>query len=491
MLMRGRSLLSLSVDSGAQLAGALIPAALMVVTFPVMQAALSPTNFSTFTVLFTMISLLSVADAGLGRAVTYFAARALEGGHERAALASLAGGLVFGLGFSLLGWILIHLAMSLLPSFAGADLGAVRTMSYALPLFIATGMLRGYLEARLRFVTVNVVQLLFGCSTSFVAVLTAGHIDDMATYALLFALLKLVQGAAYAWLIARQAAGALPSLHDCSRAAGEIVRYVRWLIISNIVGITIVFADRALVASSFTPREIAAYLVPMEVILRGQIVFTAVGAAVFPRLSSASSDLRRTLMSRVLMVQAAFGGVLLALAAIAFPVVPAAIRLWLGPDYGTAAAFVASVALLGLIANGIANIAVITLNATGRTAPQALVHVAELLLYLPALACVARYGQIEAIAAAWFVRNSVDMCAMQYFVSRASPGGLRTWLIFASCSLAASVYFLVFVYRLADGAPVAWFSIGGVVLGSTIAAAAWAQGMGGTGMSRLKGRTSH
>ncbi|HEY6924243.1 MAG TPA: hypothetical protein VI653_12295, partial [Steroidobacteraceae bacterium] len=73
---------STAVNVAVQVAASVVPALLMIITFPVMKAGLSSTSFATFAFLFTALSFMNVLDVGLGRSVTYFAARYLQQGQH-------------------------------------------------------------------------------------------------------------------------------------------------------------------------------------------------------------------------------------------------------------------------------------------------------------------------------------------------------------------------------------------------------------------------
>ena len=103
-----RLVASTAVNVAVQIAASVVPALLMIITFPVMKAGRSPSSFATFAFLFTALSFMNVLDVGLGRSVTYFAARYLHQGQQRDALrclwAAIAIGLIMSAAIVCLAW---------------------------------------------------------------------------------------------------------------------------------------------------------------------------------------------------------------------------------------------------------------------------------------------------------------------------------------------------------------------------------------------------
>jgi O-antigen/teichoic acid export membrane protein len=402
-----------------QIMSATVPAVVVLLTIPLIRAELDADGFAAFTVVLSAVGLLSVLDGGLGRASTYFISLALKGGTRRRVIDVFQGILAVGLLLSILlastGAIAIHLLGG----------GAIETARPALlillgfsPVFVAGSLLRGGLEAQQRFGRLSGLQLLHGSAIAVAPAVLFSLSPDLRWFA---------------WTIGVARVGfALALLHACELAtpatwhvtrstriqAVRVFQYAKWLFLSNLVGLTIVFADRLLVATLFSSALVAAYVLPMELVARLQILITAFCTVLFPRLVA-----RKPLggASRGQVLANAQGAVLCAfllaamvLSTFAEPVM----RWWIGAEGAPHAAQVLVVGIVGLGLIACAALAMLDLNSRGLTRPVAWLHVAELPAYLGLLYFAARSSSIALLLGVWVLRLATDAVAMSVIASR-------------------------------------------------------------------------
>lgn len=418
---------STAVNVALQVASSVVPALLMIITFPVMRAGLSSGSFATFAFLFTALSFMNVLDVGLGRSVTYFAARYLQQGQWSDALRSLRAAIGIGLTMSMaivsLAWAADAL-LSARPNLnAGIDFHAVLHLVWFLPIFICGALLRGFLDAQQRFLESNSVQLIYGAVLALAPILVVRFTTDIGSYPVLFGVIRSAMVLAYLLLICRNQPGVLTPGPDTGSKFGEVFRYARWLFASNLIGIAIVYADRVAVASGLPSELISAYVVPMELVLRGQILIGALSTVLFPMLVRAADRRPGDLIAGVLCGQfVIFGGVLLVAATVS-GFAPMLLEKWMGKAFSVDATLIARVAIVGLAPMGCANLATTVLHAQGRTAHPAVLYAIEFPLYSAALWVAARTGSATFIVASWLGRLCFDMAGAQYLLFRQRSGG--------------------------------------------------------------------
>lgn len=424
---------STSINFTAQVMAAVIPALLMLVTFPAMKAELSATSFATFAFLFTTISFMSVLDAGLGRAVTYFAARDVAAGRMKEATRSLWAAIALGLAVSVVVVSVAFLSRGFLSggqgSVSGVDFAVVEKVVWFLPVFICGSLLRGFLEAEQRFLATTAVQLLHGIVIAAAPLVCIRFTSNVDIYPAVFGLARLTMVIAYLLLIFRtQGWALLPDRHVFDEF-GDVMRYARWLFASNLIGIAIVYADRILVAANLTAELVSAYIVPMDLVLRGQILIGALATVLFPIFVREAAKDTSELVANALRVQVAIFGMTLLVSAAAAQVIPILLREWMGGEFSANAALIARIALVGLAPVGCAGFSMTVLNAQGRTAHPAALHVLELLFYIPLLwAATLLTDGLTFIVATWLGRVCWDMAGMQLLMLRAHPRGTKLWV---------------------------------------------------------------
>lgn len=458
-----------------QLAGAVLPALVMLLSVPLIRVQLDMDRFAAFTVLLSAVGLLAVLDGGLGRASTYFMSLALKSGLRRRAVPVFHGILLVGAVFSV---VLAVVGTVAVQAYEGAAAGMARPALEILvifaPVFVVGALLRGFLEAEGRFAVSSALQVVYGTAVGLVPVALFHFSDDLRLLAWWMGLLRglLVLAQWYCcglmrrenWHVARTA-----SVH-----ARRVLRYAQWLFLSNLVGLSIVFADRFLVGALFSSAVVAAYVLPMEMVARLQILVNAFCSALFPRLVSARpqpggagaqwlADAQGALLSAALLL----GGLVALLA-------PPLMGWWLGAE---AARLGTGVLAVGIVGSGLiagSALAMLLVNSRGLTRPVALLHVAELPLYLGLLYGAARAASIELLLGVWLLRLAVDALVMTQIALRsAAPAAARRALrgLAPWCALGAGLAALLGGCLLSPGPPTRQGPVLGFALAMALVAA--------------------
>ena len=428
-----RLVASTAINVVLQIAGAVVPALFMIITFPIMKAGLSADSFATFAFLFTAISLMSVLDVGLGRSVTYFAARHLQQGQRQEAIRSLWAAIVIGLMMSAAVAVVVLLAdyvfLAGRAANAGINFHTILRLLWFLPIFISGSLLRGVLEAEQRFLAVNAIQLVYGASIAFAPLVTLHFTNYIGIYPVILGLIRSTLIVAYLLLIRKTQFGAMLPDRRIKFKLGEVLRYARWLFVSNLIGVAIVYADRISVAANFSSEAISAYVVPMDLVMRGQVLIGALSTVLFPMLVRMADRKSSGVIAGVISGQYIIFGALLLLATVASTLTPIALERWMGKAFSIDATLVTRIAVLGLVPVGCASLAMTVLHAQGRTAHPAALHVIEFALYSAALWAAARTGDVKYIIASWLGRLCFDMAGTQYLLLRQNLGALKIWTL--------------------------------------------------------------
>jgi O-antigen/teichoic acid export membrane protein len=201
---------------------------------------------------------------------------------------------------------------------------------------------------------------------------------------------------------------------------GQLLGFGSWMTLSNLIGPFMVSADRYLIAAVLSAQLVAFYTVPQDLVIRLLLVPTAVATSLFPRLSLLYSEYNQAAFHQLYrraytLLALVMGGVLGALAWVAQP----GLRLWLGDAFAEAAWPLSLVLLLGIFFNSLALLPLTALHAMRIVKKTSLLHLLELLVYLPVLWwLLQRYGLLGA-AWAWTIRTGIDWLALQLLYRRA------------------------------------------------------------------------
>ncbi len=398
-----------------QVATATIPSLILLSVVPVVRSRLGLDAFAGFAVIVSAVGLLSILDGGLGRAVTYFVSVARSKGGARRAHAAVLGGMAVGVGLAI---VVMVAGTALLRFLNGESFLTARNAMYVLlafcPAFIAGSVLKGALEGQQRFALSAALQLTHGTLIGIAPLFVIDHSEDLSLYSWMVgaARISLMGALLYAsglvvpssWRLVRSA-----RVH-----ARRLFQYSKWLFFSNIVGLCIIFADRFVIAGYFNSSIVAAYVLPMELIARGQLLVGAFCSVIFPKLVAHVQ--RATGRDFAALICNAQGLVISANVAIGFVCVPfmePIMGWWLGHALAPQAATIALVGIVGLALVSSSSISMLAINGMGHTRQVAILHAAELPLYLGLLYLATLHASLEGLLAAWLFRLIVDAFGME------------------------------------------------------------------------------
>lgn len=407
------------------LGGNTVPMAAAIIALPLITREAGAERLGFLGLTWALIGYFGLLDLGLARVVTRQVAIA-EGQGRLLGQRQIVMGLCRRL-FVLVSLLAILLAV-LVPTEWVAGRGATPDLVVearpalivlwlTLPATVVTGLLRGALEGRQHFGTVNVLRIIFGV-WSFaapLAVLPFSH--SLPSLTLAVAIGRIVSLFAH-YMAARNALPLDQAIPPPPLAIWPYIREGGWLTISNVVGPLMVTFDRFAVASLVSLSAAAFYFVPQEIALRMLFIPGALAATIFPmiaRLTDTDQGAAQARISHGALLAAVIVSLpsCLVLAGIAHPL----LRIWMGPEFAAHSAPVAAILAVGLLANCAAQVPFSWIQAAGRADVTGRLHLAELPAYGLILAFLTwRFGIIGA-AWAWTLRASTD-CALLLYASR-------------------------------------------------------------------------
>lgn len=408
------------------LLGWALPAAAAFVSIPMLARGLGPAPFGLVAIAWSSVSLFSLFDFGLGRALTRIVAERLAASEDDAI-----GDLVWSAS-----WLLLGLTSALaiagflsapaivdgllhVPTAArGEAIAVLRLIALAIPPLAHGVALRGVLEAGQQFRTVNQLRVPLGIAT-YAGPLIAIPFGASATVAVaMIVAARVLYWIAHFFVLDRVAPD-IRRPRGISRAAvHEVARVGGWITVSNVLGPAIVQADRVVVAASFPIAASGWYGTAAEVATK-QWLFTA---ALQPVLFSALSAAIKPAPERAVeLLERAARITLLALLPVAVALVAFAepgLKLWLQSAYSPAAGPVLRWMALAVYINAVAQVPYSALQGGVDARSVAMLHVLELPLYLVALVASAHWMGLRGVAFVWFVRMAVDGAAMWWLAYR-------------------------------------------------------------------------
>jgi len=413
------------------IAGTALPLLLGVITIPYLLGKAGVEAFGILTLLWALIGYFGLFDFGLGRALTQQVAATRASGAISLLPNLIKSGILFTAIAGLIGGIILaavahELSMNWLNISTGLQSDAWMALLIAaagIPLTTITAGLRGVLEAYEDFKTVNLLRVVLGMANFGLPALSVIFISNSLIWMVVSLILaRLVVVILHAWVVYKKLRGIWLPATVTRKNLDSLLSFGAWMTVSNIISPLMVIADRFVISALLGASAVAYYTVPFEALIRVTIIPGALAGALFPRLAtiinnntSESHRLYRKSLLHVIQVLLPICMVLILGSNIG-------LGLWLGPEFAKNSWIIVCVMAVGLFFNGVAFIPYAVIQATGNARLTALLHIFELIIYIPVLlVSINNFGLIGA-AIAWSFRTAVDamllLLVSQKYVSK-------------------------------------------------------------------------
>jgi O-antigen/teichoic acid export membrane protein len=432
------------------MAGQVVPLALALLTIPLYLKVIGDARYGVLAIVWLMLGYFGLFDLGLGQAAAQRLARLADAGAEARARvfgSALVVNLVLGLVGAALAWPLASWffgrVLSVDDALRAELLQALPWIVLTLPAATLSGVLTGGLQARERFLELNVLviagQAAIQLVPLLVAVLAGPSLATLVPAVLVSRWVVLVL--LFDRCLRHVSVGVTPTW-DRLEARG-LLRYGSWVSVTAVVGPLMVILDRFVIGALLGARAVSHYTIPFQVAERTTMLSASLNQALFPRLVRAADAPERQRLAlealRTLTV------LMTPLVALGLLLVGPFLRWWVSAEMAEAATRVAQVLLLGFWFNSLAMVPYAQLQAAGRPDLVAKCHLVELLPYLALL-----YGALQAwglvgAALAFALRAAADCALLTVLAGTASAAWrLMMWpavalaLIFAGLASVAT-----------------------------------------------------
>lgn len=404
--------MSVARHSLYNIAGAIAPIAITLVTVPLYISAIGLPRYGILSIAWILLGYFGLFDFGLSRATSQRIA-SLKPAHASQRSIVLWMALFISFCFSLVA-VAIFLAadqwLVRLFDLESAKLKrelreALPWLAGALPIAIMGSVLAGALEGRERFGTINLAGVATNLASAVLPLLTAVIFEPR---------LELLIGAS----LAARAASVVIYLLVCIRAVpllppqrmetGSLIKLLKfggWTTVSNLIGPILAFWDRFVIGSTIGAAAVAVYAVAFGLIWQLLILPASIASALFPRIASSSEaeSLRLNQQALHLLIF-----VMTPVAILTVATAEPFLHWWVGAGTARAAAPLACLLVIGIWFNALARVPLANLQARGRPDIVAKLHAAEIVPYVALLLVALRSAGLAGAAIAWSIRTSID-----------------------------------------------------------------------------------
>lgn len=408
------------------LAGQLVPLVLALATIPVYLRLIGEARYGVLAMVWLLIGYFALFDLGMGQATAQRLSRAAHcSPQERAQIfwtALMVNAALGGIG-ALVTWPLASYSFgqvfNIEPALRLEIMAALPWIVLAVPVATLSGVLSGALQARERFLELNLVSTLGSAwvqllplavaafwRTDLAVLVPAVLLARLPTLVLLFERCRVhvFAGQEVSW---------------DRTIAKQLLRYGGWVSVTAVVGPMMVILDRFVIGIVFGAKAVSHYTIPFQLAERTTMLSAALNFALFPRLATAPSSAERQRLG---------GEGLLVLAVVLSPLIACCVLLigpflawWISPELASHSTRLAQVLFAGFWINALALVPFTQLQAGGRPDLVAKCHAAELLPYLGLLNLALQTWGLTGAAAVFSLRAAVDFLLLAHFA-----GILRT-----------------------------------------------------------------
>lgn len=388
-----------------------LPMVVSIVTVPLYLKAIGGDRYGALLIAWLLLGYFGQADFGISRAITQriSALRREDWLNAGTVWSGLAGVMAF----SVLSSVLVYAAAGYFFSgpfkvdegLRGEMMDARWALSLCIPIIAITSIFSGALMGIERFKLVFVGNMVSSLAMQLIPLVVA-HLFGTRMPLLIGAALGgralglLIAGGGAWWAMLRHqpVSGSLDEFR-------HLFTFGAWIMLTMIVGPMMTMADRFVIGATLSAAAVAIYTIPFQIASRSALFPFAVSQVLFPRFASDFGDrsLERC-RSATLLIAQLYAPMVVGLACLAAPL----LDLWIGSKLDPQSILIGQIILLGFWTNAIAGVPYAYIQARGNPRFTALLHVAELPLYIATLYGLGLQFGLAGVAAAFSLRCAFD-----------------------------------------------------------------------------------
>lgn len=405
--------MSIARDTGYNVAGAIVPIIVALVATPLYLELIGSGRYGLLALAALLTGYFGAFDLGLAKAATQRIA-ALRGSSDAARATSFWSALAASSAMGVIGGAALYwIANAIFAHYVRTNsslrqevVAALPYLAARLPVAVVGSVLSGSLRGRERFLEVNVLWSGAAIAIQAVPLLTAWLAGPELRWLMASSLaVQLVALAIAAWLCGRYVTGG-GRVTISRKEFMLMLSFGGWVTVSAVFGSLMLVLDRFLIGAMISAAAVTIYTLPYQIAQRVLLLPSALQTAMYPRQAAASGDEKVRITG--IGTRAVAVGITPIVVAALYLIGPF-LKVWVGGRIDVElAGQVGRMLLLSFWCTGIAYVPFARVEAEGRARVGALVHLAELAVYAPALiVCVMQFG-LAGVAIATAARCFVD-----------------------------------------------------------------------------------
>jgi O-antigen/teichoic acid export membrane protein len=411
-------------DLGWSIAGTVLPLVVAVFAIPLLISGIGLPKFGVLTLAWVVVGYFSVFDLGLGRAMTQLISQKEAAGldHEIPSVVWIGMGLMTALGvfggvlFELLAPWIVEQKFAAPSEFYPELRSTIVLLALSIPVVIVSTGLRGILEAKRRFDIINLVRIPQGVMTYLGPVAVLPFSNQLPHLVATLVVVRVISVGAIIFICWRTYPEFTRPAPYSRQLLREMLSFGGWITVSNIVGPSMVYLGRFVIAAMLSAEAVAHFSVSQDMLINLLTVPTLITGVFFPRFARdfarEFTAVRRSYTHALLLNFMALVPAVIIICLLARP----GLAFWISPDFADASYRVVQILAVAMLINSIGYISQSVVQARGRADLTAKLQLFELVAYIPYLWVLVSAWGLEGAAAAWVLRVAISTVAL-YFMA--------------------------------------------------------------------------
>ena len=198
----------------------------------------------------------------------------------------------------------------------------------------------------------------------------------------------------------------------------EMAKFGGWITVTNFIAPIVNIVDRFFISIMISTSMVAYYATPFEVINRLSLIPSALATVLFPMLGKQLIDDPVTaknlyLKSKIILWFIVFTGSLF-IVVFGYPFM----KIWINEVFADKSKYVIIFITAGVFINGLAYLPYTYMQSCGLPKQVALLHLLEVLIFIPTLMIMIKFAGITGASIAWFFRALVDYLFLEFMTNK-------------------------------------------------------------------------
>lgn len=421
--------MNIKINTLWNLLGSGAPMLLGLLTIPYLIDNIGVEAFGILTLVWALIGYFSLFDLGLGRTLTQqialykskYSTSEIIKIVKNGLTITLISGIIGCISLALLSFNLAHYWLKVTENLKDDTFKCLIISAIAIPFVTITSGLKGILEGYEDFKIVNLLKLIFGIANFGFPVISVFLFGNNLFWIVLsLVITRLVIFLLHYFMVYLRIGNFLSGEFGKSKDFKEMFFFGTWITVSNIVSQLMVTSDRFIISFVLGANIVAFYTIPFEILIRVLILPAALTTALFPRLSNLynidQSDAKALYLKSFKIVSQSMFVICLIIAVIS----DFGLSIWISKNFASQSAKIAMILSIGIFFNGIAQIPHSALQSIGKVKITAIIHVLELLFYVPVLYISLKHFGLIAAPIIWSTRAAVDFILLNTYFRKFS-----------------------------------------------------------------------